>query len=145
MPTMTASATSSRSFRIAPEHSDSRTVTGRVVLSRVRSSLRARIGFARMRRSAAALSATACLALSAGCGGTAPATSQADRQWIDNTAGVIDQLERDIQLESAGGDTVAAAREALRGSLYTVLVAYTDFGGCQHMVAAAGAAPARFG
>ncbi len=99
-----------------------------------------------MRRSVAVLSATACLAISAGCGGTAPAdrSSQADREWVDNTAGVIDQLERDLQLESSGGDTIAAARETLRGSLYTVLVAYTDFGGCRHMVAAAGAAPSRF-
>ena len=57
---------------------------------------------------------------------------------------MIDQLERDLQLESSGGDTIAAARETLRGSLYTVLVAYTDFGGCRHMVAAAGATPERF-
>jgi len=57
---------------------------------------------------------------------------------------VIDQLVRDLQLESSGGDTIAAARETLRGSLYTVLVAYTDFGGCRHMVAAAGDAPSRF-
>ena len=99
-----------------------------------------------MRRSVVALSATACLAISAGCGGTAPAdrSSQADREWVDNTAGVIDQLVRDLQLESSGGDTIAAARETLRGSLYTVLVAYTDFGGCRHMVAAAGDAPSRF-
>src|SRR6184192_1365772 len=99
-----------------------------------------------MRRSVAVLSATACLAISAGCGGTGPAdrSSHADREWVDNTAGVIDQLERDLQLESSGGDTIAAARETLRGSLYTVLVAYSDFGGCRHMVAAAGAAPSRF-
>src|SRR5205823_14050001 len=99
-----------------------------------------------MRRSVAALSATACLAISAGCGATAPTvrSSQADREWVDNTAGVIDQLVRDLQLESSGGDTIAAARETLRGSLYTVLVAYTDFGGCRHMVAAAGDAPSRF-
>src|SRR2546423_15003109 len=96
-----------------------------------------------MRRSVAALSATACLAISAGCGSTAPVhrSSQADREWIDNTAGVIDQLERDLQLESSGGDTIAAARKTLRGSLYTVLVAYTDFRGCRHKVAPAGDAP----
>jgi hypothetical protein len=57
---------------------------------------------------------------------------------------VIDQLQRDLQLESAAGDTVAAARETLRGGLYPVLVAYTDFGGCRHMVAAAGVPPKRF-
>ena len=68
----------------------------------------------------------------------------ADREWIDNTAGVIDQLQRDLQLESTAGDTIAAARETLRTGLYTVLVAYTDFGGCRHMVAAAGVPPERF-
>src|SRR5206468_11461566 len=94
----------------------------------------------------AALFTAACLTAAAGCGGPAHSarSQQADREWIDNTAGVIDQLQRDLQLESAAGDTIAAARETLRGSLYTVLVAYTDFGGCRHMVAAAGAAPSRF-
>ena len=40
------------------------------------------------------------------------------------------------------GDSVGAARTALHAGLYTVLVAYTDFGGCRHMVASAGRAPA---
>src|SRR5512146_1458031 len=99
-----------------------------------------------MRRSVAALSAAFCLAAPAGCGRTpaGPPSPQADREWIDNTAGVIDQLERDLALESTGGDTLAAARRTLHDGLYTVLVAYTDFGGCRHMVAAAGDAPARF-
>ena len=100
-----------------------------------------------MRRSVAALSATACLTVSTGCGGGgAPSglSQQAEREWISNTAGVIDQLQRDLQLESAAGDTIAAARETLRSGIYTVLVAYTDFGGCRHMVAAAGVAPERF-
>jgi hypothetical protein len=81
-----------------------------------------------------------------GCGGTAASLSsaQADRQWIDNTAGVIDQLQRDLVLESSAGDTLRAARAQLRQGLYPTLVAYTDFGGCRHMVAAAGAAPAGF-
>jgi hypothetical protein len=99
-----------------------------------------------MRRSTAALWATACLAVSTGCGGTAHSvrSQQAERIWIDNTAGVIDQLERDLRLESSAGDTIAAARETLRTGLYTVLVAYTDFGGCRHMVAAAGVQPDGF-
>ena len=94
----------------------------------------------------AALFTAACLTAAAGCGGPAHSTrsQQADREWIDNTAGVIDQLQRDLQLESAAGDTIAAARETLRSGLYTVLVAYTDFGGCRHMVAAAGVPPERF-
>src|SRR5206468_11195529 len=88
----------------------------------------------------------ACLIALTGCGGSAHSSrsQHADREWIDNTAGVIDQLQRDMQLESAGGDSIAAARHALRSGLYTVLVAYTDFGGCHHMVAAAGVPPERF-
>jgi hypothetical protein len=84
--------------------------------------------------------------VSTGCGGAARSgpSQQAEREWINNTAGVIDQLQRDLQLESGAGDTIAAARETLRSGLYTVLVAYTDFGGCRHMVAAAGIAPDRF-
>src|SRR5213593_3136229 len=99
-----------------------------------------------MRRSTAALWATACLTVSTGCGGTAHSvrSQQAERIWIDNTAGVIDQLERDLRLESSAGDTIAAARETLRTGLYTVLVAYTDFRGCHHMVAAAGIPPEHF-
>jgi len=81
-----------------------------------------------------------------GCGGAgAPGRSaQADREWIDNTAGVIDQLRRDLVLESSGGDTLRAARAQLRQGLYPTLVAYTDFGGCRHMAAAAGTAPPGF-
>jgi hypothetical protein len=96
-------------------------------------------------RGPAALLAAACLAGVTGCGSSHPARSTAaDREWIDNTAGVIDQLQRDVQLGSSSGDTVGAAREMLRNGLYPVLVAYTDFGGCRHMVAAAGAPPPRY-
>ena len=63
---------------------------------------------------------------------------------MDNTAGVIAQLQSDLVLESADGDTLRTARAALRNGLYTSLVAYTDFGGCRHMVSAAGDAPVRF-
>jgi hypothetical protein len=97
-----------------------------------------------MRTTGAELVAAACLAALAGCGGSGQPASQGDREWIDNTSGVIDQLERDLVLQSGGADTVAAAREELRGGLYTLLVAYTDFGGCRHMVSAAGTAPTRF-
>ena len=91
-----------------------------------------------------ALLAAVCIAVLTACGGT-PATGT-DREWIDNTGVVIDQFERDLALAASGGDTVETARKALRdgSSLYTILVAYTDFGGCRHMVAAAGVPPARF-
>jgi hypothetical protein len=100
-----------------------------------------------MRTTLAALVAAACLLAAAGCGEKAePAgAAQADREWIDNTSGVIDQLQRDLVLESSAGETLAAARAALRTGLYTLLVAYTDFGGCRHMVSAAGVPPERFG
>jgi hypothetical protein len=97
-----------------------------------------------MRRIAAALLATACLTMFSACGSPSPAHSrQVDREWIDNTLGVIDQLQRDLTLQSGGG-TLRAAREALRSGLYPSLVAYTDFGGCRHMISAAGAAPGGF-
>jgi len=99
-----------------------------------------------MRRTVAGLVAAGCLLASAGCAGKAhqSGAQQADREWVDNTAGVIDQLQRDLVLGSGGGESLAAARNALRSGLYTLLVAYTDFGGCRHMVAAAGATPERF-
>jgi hypothetical protein len=79
-----------------------------------------------------------------GCASGHPSPSQTDREWLDNTAGVIAQLQSDLALESPDGDTLRSARAALRKGLYTSLVAYTDFGGCRHMVSAAGDAPARF-
>jgi hypothetical protein len=93
-----------------------------------------------------ALFAAACIAALTACGGTSAPTGGADREWIANTSGAIDELERDLALAANGGDNVGAARRALRdeSSLYTILVAYTDFGGCRHMVAAAGEPPARF-
>ena len=97
-----------------------------------------------MRETLAGFLAAGCLLASAGCGGTAQPPPQTDREWIDNTAGVIDQLQRDLVLGSAEGDSISAARRALRNGLYTLLVAYTDFGGCRHMVAAAGVTPERF-
>jgi hypothetical protein len=88
--------------------------------------------------------ATVLAACACACGSTPPRSSEADRVWLANTAGVVDQLQRDVQLESSGGDTVEAARAMLRNGLYPALVAYTDFGGCRHMLAAAGTAPSRF-
>jgi hypothetical protein len=93
----------------------------------------------------ALIAATGIAALTA-CGGTSVTGGGTNREWIDNTSVVIDQLVRDVALAAGGGDTVAAAGTALRdpSSLYPILVAYTDFGGCRHMAAAAGEPPARF-
>jgi hypothetical protein len=97
-----------------------------------------------MRRPGAVLLAVTCLT-ACGSGHQAP-SPPVDREWIDNTAGVIDQLAGDLLLSASSGDTIAAARKALHdeSSIYTLVVAYTDFGGCEHMVAAVGDAPARF-
>jgi hypothetical protein len=99
-----------------------------------------------MRGSGAWLLAAACIAALTACGETSAPGTGADREWIANTGGVIDQLERDVLLAGSGGTTMHAAREALRrqSNLYTILVAYTDFGGCSHMVSAAGTPAARF-
>ncbi len=75
-----------------------------------------------------------------GCGAaTRPPT---DREWIANARGVIQQLHGDVVAVS-GYDEVGAARTGLRdeSQLYGLLVAYTDFGGCRHMVTAVGVEP----
>jgi hypothetical protein len=94
------------------------------------------------------VSVAVCLTALAACGGTAsaPPSSQPDRQWVANASDVIGELERDVALSTGGGATLADARAALRdtSSLYTVLVAYTDFGGCNHMLAAVGEPGQRF-
>jgi hypothetical protein len=75
-----------------------------------------------------------------GCG--ARASSQNDREWDANARGVVEQLRGDV-VEVAGFDRLALARRGLRdeSELYGLLVSYTDFGGCRHMVAALGAEP----
>jgi hypothetical protein len=102
-----------------------------------------------MRTSGAGVAAAACVAVLTACGSTsAPTPSQAsDRQWEANAADVIGELRRDVELGTGGDDTLASARRTLRNtsSLYTLVVAYTDFGGCGHMVAAIGAPAPRFG
>jgi len=84
----------------------------------------------------------AAAAFAAGCGASAPPPT--DREWVANARGVVDQLRGDIVAVS-GYDRVAAARAGLRdeSQLYGLLVAYTDFGGCHHMVAAVGVEPPR--
>ena len=75
-----------------------------------------------------------------GCGGSAPPSP--DREWIANARGVVEQLRSDVVAVS-GYDRLETARAGLRdeSQLYGLLVAYTDFGGCRHMVAAVGAEP----
>jgi hypothetical protein len=70
----------------------------------------------------------------------------AEREWVANTSGVIDQLNEDVSVVAPAGRGLPAARRALRdeSDLFALLVAYTDFGGCGNMVAAAGEAPPRF-
>jgi hypothetical protein len=93
-----------------------------------------------------ALLAVACIAALTACGSTSAPVAGTDREWVANTSGVIDELERDVSLAGSGGDTLTAARQALgdQSNLYTILVAYTDFGGCSHMVSAAGTPTERF-
>jgi hypothetical protein len=82
----------------------------------------------------------AVIALAAGCG--AGAAAPTDREWIANARGVVGQLRTDVVAVS-GYDRVGVARSGLRddSQLYGLLVAYTDFGGCSHMVAAVGVEP----
>jgi hypothetical protein len=79
-------------------------------------------------------------AVVAGCGTQPPPPT--DHQWIANAKGVVEQLRRDIVAVS-GYDRVDSARAGLRdqSQLYGLLVSYTDFGGCRHMVAAVGVEP----
>jgi hypothetical protein len=78
-----------------------------------------------------------------GCG--ASASPSPDREWIANARGVVKQLRSDVVAVS-GYDRLETARAGLRdeSQLYGLLVAYTDFGGCRHMVAAVGAEPPGF-
>ena len=77
-----------------------------------------------------------------GCGSHAAAP--VDREWIANARGVVTQLRQDV-VAVGGLDRAAAARRALHddSQLYGLLVSYTDFGGCRHMVAALGTEPSQ--
>jgi hypothetical protein len=89
-----------------------------------------------LRKTAAAL----VLLMATGCG--SPAAAPTDREWRANAHGVAVQLHADV-LAVSGIDHVRSARRALRddSELYGLLVSYTDFGGCAHMVAALGVEP----
>jgi hypothetical protein len=86
------------------------------------------------------VAATAVAVLAAGCGGHGQ--TQSDREWMANARGVVEQLRGDV-LSVSGFDELATARRGLSddSELYGLLVSYTDFGGCLHMVAAVGAEP----
>ena len=90
----------------------------------------------------AAVAAVVCTACG---GGSAQAPRSAASEWTANTAGVIDQLRADT-VAASDGDSISSARAALRDEsrLYGLLVAYSDFGGCRHMVGAVGDAPLGF-
>ncbi len=89
------------------------------------------------------LGAIAVTAVLAGCGsGPAQEPRSAAREWAANASGLIGQLQADA-VAASDGDTRSSARSALHDEsrLYGLLVAYSDFGGCRHMVGAAGAPP----
>jgi hypothetical protein len=99
-----------------------------------------------------AIAAGAALALAGltGCGGPSePAHvggASADREWVDNASGVLDQLSGDVSAALPARPGLAGARRSLGdlSELYGLLVAYTDFGGCNVMVSGMGRAPPRF-
>src|SRR5581483_3480795 len=81
-------------------------------------------------------------ALVSGCGassGGRGATAQ-QRESAANLAGLIDQLHEDLTVTEVEGDSLAAARRALRSYPHQVaaLVAFGDFGSCLTMVRNAG-------
>jgi hypothetical protein len=94
------------------------------------------------RRLSVAVVALATAAALAACGGGPPPPSQpeSERQWLGNVTGVVEQLRHDLGLIAVSGRDVAAARAALGSDsdLYALVLAYTDFGGCAHMVGSAG-------
>jgi hypothetical protein len=78
--------------------------------------------------------------LLAACGPMA--TRQPAGEWTSNAKGVIAQLRGDV-LEISGADRLPAARAALHddAQLYGLLVAFSDVGGCAHMVSSLGTRP----
>ena len=96
-----------------------------------------------MRAATSTLGAIAAAVVFAACGGGASqAPTSTMSEWTANAAGVIDQLRADA-VAASDGDSISSARAALHDEsrLYGLLVAYSDFGGCRHMVGSVGAAP----
>jgi len=76
------------------------------------------------------------------CGGSGSAPASA-RTWRANADGALLQLHEDVAATSTGGDSLAAARRALRdeSDLYALVMAYADLGGCSSMIRNLGAPP----
>jgi hypothetical protein len=85
-----------------------------------------------------ALGALAVVLAACGTAGRTPT----DRQWLANAHGVVEQLRSDLVLSGAGGPDLRSATKALHddADLYALVLAYTDFGGCNRMVANIGVA-----
>jgi hypothetical protein len=68
-----------------------------------------------------------------------------EREWIANAAQLLHTLDTDIGLSAAGGANLATARRALgsQSALYTMVVAYSEFGDCAHELGNAGSPAAR--
>jgi hypothetical protein len=103
-------------------------------------------------RAAASFAAgAAAVSALAACATSTPALprahSAAERQWIDNASRFIGTLDSDVLLSASGGANLASARRALsdQSDLYTMLVAYTLFGGCSPALANVGTPSARVG
>lgn len=75
----------------------------------------------------------------------APARAPSDREWVANAHQIAEQLRGDLVLTAGAGTSVRSARRALHddSSLFGLLIAYTDFGDCNAMVANVGDAPPR--
>jgi len=98
------------------------------------------------RAASAVIAAGAVAAALTACGGSSGGPrATAERQMAANLAGVIDQLHDDLAVSEIEGDTLAAARRALRNDSHQVaaLVAYDDFGSCRTMVRNAGSTAGR--
>jgi hypothetical protein len=93
-----------------------------------------------LRETVAVLVAAVVVAGGTGCG--AKESPPTDREWVANALGVVDQLRGDV-IAVSGFDRVGTARVGLRdeSQLYGLLVPYTDFGACRHMVAVVGVGP----
>jgi hypothetical protein len=99
-----------------------------------------------MRLASRVLGVTALVVSLAACGGPpTPAQRSGVSEWAANAVGVIQQLRADT-VAASDVDSIASARAALRDEsrLYALLVVYSDFGGCRHMVGAVGNPPPGF-
>jgi hypothetical protein len=92
-----------------------------------------------------ALTASAVLALLAGCG-SSDSLSVGERQYAANAAGLIDQLHGDLIASSAAVGEIGDARRLLgrTSDLYVLLMTFDDFDGCSTMLRNVGDPGRRF-